>query len=187
MKCESKHLLKSVACYIIIVLLGLPGVVNAHVEAGMPDSVAEIEYLMFLDMKPGNIVTRYKLGMVYYRQKKFDKSTDQLTRVLKKEPGHFLALEGLGRVKTAQNDHGGAIAVFHRAIKLQPENSFIYYYLGMAYENAGMTTEAEKAYRTALENQEGIPQLSRDDHYADDLVLFQNAIKLLEENQHANK
>ncbi len=181
-----ENLPKGLAFFLsIFVLFGLSEVAYAHVEPDMPDSVAEVEYLMLLDMKPGDIETRYKLGMVYYRQKKYEEAADQLISVVKKDPDHFHAYEGLGQIKTALNDHKGAIELFKSAINIKPEDNHIYYYLGMAYESAGMFVEAAGAYNTALKNHESIPQTSRDGHYANDLARFQKAIKLLDETNHA--
>ncbi len=40
----------------------------AHVSAdAMPDSVAEVEYSIYLEFRANDIEVRNKLGMVYYR------------------------------------------------------------------------------------------------------------------------
>ena len=54
------------ALLLLAILCAVP--VLAHVEGHMPDSVAEMEYRILLEFKPGDFTTRVKLAMVLMNQ-----------------------------------------------------------------------------------------------------------------------
>lgn len=124
---------------------------QAHVSSDdMPDSVAEVEYSIFLEFQPDDKVIRNKLGMVYYRQGKLKEATGEFTRVLKLDPKNYDALDGLGLVQAAQQDHDAAISYHRQAIALNPEDMMGYFHLGSALEKKGQLREAAAEYQTSL-------------------------------------
>ena len=121
-------------------------------ESGMPDGVAEMEYLILLEFEPGNIELRNRLGMIYYRQNKLEKAVAQFAEVFRTAPDDFDALDGMGLVLTREKKFTSAISHFIRAISKKPTDVMVYFHLGRVYEETGNLTEAEKAYQTALGN-----------------------------------
>ena len=116
----------------------------------MPDSVAEIEYRILLEFKPGNLEVRNKLGMILYRSEKFDKAANEFNYVLKKDPENSDALTALGRVNIKLSNYQQAIGLLQKALTIKPDDMHIYYYLGQTMEMQGDLSSAEEAYKTGL-------------------------------------
>ncbi len=139
-------------CALVLFTVLPGGVALAHVDSdSMPDSVAEIEYRIYLEFRPNDVVVLNKLGMVYYRQGKLTDAQRQFAKVLKVDPDNYDALDGLGLVKTAQQQYDEAIMYHRRAIELNVEDMVGYFHLGNAFEKKGMLQEAIEAYNAALE------------------------------------
>lgn len=135
---------------VLFVLLA-GGVALAHVSSDdMPDSVAEVEYAIFLEFKPDDTVVRNKLGMVYYRLNKQEEAVREFGRVLRRDPKNYDALDGMGLVKAAQQDFAAAVSWHQQAIAVNADDMMGYYHLGSALEKKGALREALEAYRTAL-------------------------------------
>lgn len=123
----------------------------AHVSAdSMPDSVAEVEYRIFLEFRPGDIVVLNKLGMVYYRMGKLREAVREFSKVLKLDPKNSDALDGMGLVKTAQQEYDEAIKYHQQAIAVKADDMMTYFHLGIALEKKGLFREALDAYHTSL-------------------------------------
>ncbi len=124
---------------------------SAHISAdAMPDSVAEVEYSIYLEFKPNDLKVRNKLGMVYYRLDRIEEADREFSRILKKEPDNYDALDGMGLVKSARKQYDEAIGLHRKALALNPEDMMIYFHLGSALEKKGMLQEALVEYREAL-------------------------------------
>ncbi|GAB4343650.1 MAG: hypothetical protein Kow0089_19590 [Desulfobulbaceae bacterium] len=137
---------------LLVLALFLPSVVLGHASAdNMPDSVAEVEYSIYLEFKPEDTLVRNKLGMVYYRMGKMKEAEREFSRILKKEPDNYDALDGLGLVRAAAGDYDEAIRLHRRAISLKPDDLMMYVNLGDVLEKKGLAGEALEAFRTALE------------------------------------
>lgn len=143
----------SIVCFSIFVLIWLwSGNALAHVSAdSMPDSVAEVEYSIYLEFKPNDLKVRNKLGMVYYRLGKIAEAEKQFSMILKKEPDNYDALDGMGLVKAAGENYDEAIQLHRRAMELNPDDMMVYYHLGHALEKKNILREAVEAYRISLE------------------------------------
>jgi tetratricopeptide (TPR) repeat protein len=136
----------------LVLFTALPGGITlAHVDSdSMPDSVAEVEYRIFLEFKPKDIEVLNKLGMVYYRLNKLPEAVREFSKVLKKDSDNYDALDGMGLVKAAQQNYDGAISYHQRAIAINADDMVGYYHLGSALEKKGLLNEAAKAYHLAL-------------------------------------
>lgn len=122
----------------------------AHVSSDdMPDSVAEVEYAIFLEFQPNDKVVRNKLGMVYYRLNKLAAAVREFTHVLKLDPKDYDALDGMGLVKAAQQDYDAAISYHRQVIAINPDDMMGYFHLGSALEKKGLRREAAEAYHTS--------------------------------------
>jgi tetratricopeptide (TPR) repeat protein len=126
----------------------------AHVDDdSMPDSVAEVEYRIFLEFNPRDITIINKLGMVLYRRNKLREAAREFTKALKIDPANFDALDAMGLVKTAQQEYDQAISYHQQAIAIKTDDVLVHYHLGIALEKKGLLREAAIAYRKALEIQ----------------------------------
>jgi tetratricopeptide (TPR) repeat protein len=138
--------------------------VTAHVEKGtMPDSVAEMEYRILLEFEPDNLEIRIKLGMILYRSDKFEAAENEFNYVLKKDPENIDALTALARVNIRLLNYKQAVALFRKAIAINPDDMHIYYYLGQTMEMQGNLSGAEDVYEKGLSR--GIS--SQDEHAAE--------------------
>lgn len=152
----------------------------SHVEPDMPDAIAEMEYQILLDIKPDDYQTRYLLGMVYFRQKKYDLAVEELQRVIETAPDYPYAYTGLGQVEMKHEEYDKAIELFRKAITILPEDNHVYYFLGQAFEAKGEKSEAEKAYQTAIVNHKKIPTTEKEKkNYEKDMARFQDALDAL--------
>lgn len=134
-----------------LVFLFAGGTGRAHVSSDdMPDSVAEVEYSIFLEFNPNDKVIRNKLGMVYYRLNKLPEAVREFARILKADPKNYDALDGMGLVKSAQQDYDAAIEYHRQVIAINPDDMMGYFHLGSALEKKGQVQEAAEAYRTSL-------------------------------------
>ncbi|ABQ26942.1 tetratricopeptide repeat protein [Geotalea uraniireducens] len=132
-------------------LLALPAVSSAHPETGfLPDSVAETEYRIVVEINPKDIQTRNKLGIVLYRKNKLGEAAWQFGEVLKVSPRDFDAHDGMGLVSCKTGNYKEAVAWFTKAIVLRREDTMVHYGLGFAHEQLGNLAVAEKCYREAL-------------------------------------
>ena len=138
---------------LILVLLALSvQSAFAHVSAdSMPDSVAEVEYSIYLEFKPNDLTVRNKLGMVFYRMNKLNEAEREFSKILKKQPENYDALDGMGLVRFAQGKYDEAIQLHQRSIALNPKDMMVFYHLGSALEKKDRIQEAAEAYNVALE------------------------------------
>ena len=149
---KTSHIFQVGICFLATIIIVLyEGDVFAHVSAdSMPDSVAEVEYSIYLEFKPNDLEIRNKLGMVYYRMNKLAEASREFSRILKKEPDNYDALDGMGLVKAAEQKYDEAIALHQKSIELNPNDMMVYYHLGTVLEKKNRLQEAADAYRTAL-------------------------------------
>ena len=62
------------------------------------------------------------------------------------EQGEIEVLLELGQTYLLNKDYGSAIVKFSEALRINPHDPEIYYYLGLAYEGAENFPEAAKTY-----------------------------------------
>jgi len=123
----------------------------AHIEKGsMPDSVAEMEYRILLEFEPDNLEIRNQLGMVLYRLGKLAEAEEEFHFVLKQAPENFDAFDALGLVNFKRTNYQIAVALFKKAIAINPADMLVYYHLGQALEQLDQVAEAAAAYRTGI-------------------------------------
>lgn len=66
------------------------------------------------------------------------------------EHGEIEVLLELGQSYLLNKEYDSAIKKFSEALKINPHDPELYYYLGLAYEGAGKTEEAVKMYEKTL-------------------------------------
>ncbi len=125
---------------------------GAHPETGLlPDAIAEMEYRIVLEITPGDIATRNRLGIVLYRKNKLREAEKEFADVLRVAPRDFDAHDGMGLVKLKERKAAEAVGWFQKAIGINSEDSMVYHSLGQALEELGRMREAEASYRKGLE------------------------------------
>ncbi len=67
------------------------------------------------------------------------------------EHGEIEVLLEVGQSYLLNKEYEKAIAKFSEALRINPHDPEIYYYLGLAYEGAERLTEATKMYQKTLE------------------------------------
>lgn len=139
-------------CILVLTAALPPARSLAHVGAdNMPDSVAETEYLIYLEFRPGDLVIRNKLGMVYYRLGKLDQAAGEFSAILRIDPDNVDALDGMGLVQAARGRYDEAADYHQLAIARKGDDMMAHYHLGQVLEKKGMFREAAAAYHAALE------------------------------------
>ena len=182
MKIDITLRVTSFFCSLLISSALSGGISCAHVGADdMPDSVAEVEYQIYLEFKPNDLVVLNKLGMVYYRLNKLPAALEEFSKVLKRDPDNYDALAGMGLVMAAQHNYDEAIRYHQQAIAHNPKDMMTYYHLGRALEKKGVFEDAAKAYQTALEKfNEQYPTTSNNQNAAEFAGKVREALSQIE-------
>ncbi len=150
---------------------------KAHVEEdNMPDSVAEMEYRILLEFEPDNLEVRLKLGMVFFRSDKYSEAAEEFNYILKKDPENSEALISLARININILDYQSAITLLQKALSIDPDDMHTYYFLGLALEEQGDISGAEKAYQDGLARR--LPPQNK--HTAEERQLLVEALENLE-------
>jgi tetratricopeptide (TPR) repeat protein len=73
-----------------------------------------------IDIRPDFIEAWNRRATIYYMQKEFGRSMEDIHEVLAREPRHFGALSGLGIILQELGDDKGALEVFRRTLAIHP-------------------------------------------------------------------
>jgi tetratricopeptide (TPR) repeat protein len=73
-----------------------------------------------IDIRPDFIEAWNRRATIFYMQKDFGRSLEDIHEVLAREPRHFGALSGLGIILQELGDDKGALDVFRRALAVHP-------------------------------------------------------------------
>lgn len=113
---------------------------------------------------------RVMLGNLYFNTGRIGDAERQYEAALDLFEGHFLALEGLASVRTAQGRHEESVQLYERLVSMRPDVGH-FAGLGDALAAAGNQSEAEVQYERALDS---IAQLGPVDRflYNREVVLF---------------
>ena len=165
-------------CALLLFFFSSPA--TAHVEKGpMPDSVAEMEYRILLEFEPDNLEARNKLGMILYRRDKFEAAESEFNYVLKKDSGNIDALTALARVNIRLLNYKQAVALFRKALAINPDDMYIYYYLGQTMEMQENLSGAEDVYKKGLSREIS----SQDEHAAEARQALIEALNDIQESK----
>ena len=140
------------------------GPVHAHVEKGMPDSIAEMEYRILLEFKPGDVESRIKLGMVLLNQNKFKEADKEFHKALKSSPESQQAHIGLAILHLKQNRTDRALEFIKEALIIDPERGEVYLHYGKILQSASRNKEALQMYKLGLGKLDPSPE-SEDHHH----------------------
>ncbi len=90
----------------------------------------------------------YGIGACLLREQEHDAARAQLERAVARDPQSAVALVGLGSALLGLNRAAEAITPLERAVAIEPAMDDGWYVLGRAYQAAGRTDQAQRAFAT---------------------------------------
>lgn len=108
-------------------------------------------------LQPDDVLTWYRRGVVYVKQKEYDKALADFTAPIQGlEQKNRLSTAGdfrleLGRVHILKNDAEKALAELEMVVKISPSSHLAYYERGRAHALKGDAVKAEADFRKAME------------------------------------
>ncbi len=107
-----------VSVSVCLLFLLLPVIAFSHPESEhMPDSIAETEYGIAIDLNPGDIEARNELGHLFYRHDRLDEAIEQFEAVLKIDNDNSAAQKGMGLILMKQEKYEDAEKSFRKALE----------------------------------------------------------------------
>ncbi|MEW5821667.1 MAG: tetratricopeptide repeat protein [Cyanobacteriota bacterium] len=95
--------------------------------------LAEGFYRKAIDLEPGNIKAKYRLGLVLEMQKKYPEAGEIYTAIIKDKSDEMQAYYSLGLVLDQQGKSIEGIEKLNKALEFEPDNAFINYDIGVVY------------------------------------------------------
>lgn len=96
---------------------------------------------------PNKARPHVNLGVILFKEKRFDEAQRELLRAIEIKPHYPTALQYLGFISVRKGDINKAIEYYKVALSRYPEIAEIWYYLGHELESLGRYAEAEEAYK----------------------------------------
>ncbi|MCR9145167.1 MAG: tetratricopeptide repeat protein [bacterium] len=101
-----------------------------------------------VDQAPGNAAARILVTRVEYYRKNFEAAAEHCGAVLDDNPEHFGALLWLARIwSTEEGKEREAMALIHRALRIETRSPELWYLKGLLHERMGEVADAITAYR----------------------------------------
>lgn len=123
-----------------------------------------------LQINKNNLTARYNLALIYFDQKDFPKSKQELTAILKLQPNDPLALLKLGETNLKLNKYEEARLAFKTYLKQDMTSANALKGLGDSYVGLGQVEKAVFSYKLALK-------------YVPDYQEAKKALKILEDTK----
>lgn len=112
-----------------------------------PGAVAEFN--KELAVNPSIWLVYWRLGDAYVRLERYDEAETVLRQAIWLNETSSGAYILLGQVALKKNDPAAAAAYLETAVKLDPQNDYIHYFLGKAYQGLGRTADANQQFAIA--------------------------------------
>ena len=112
---------------------------------------ARKDFEKVLELAPGNAPTMINLGLIAYREKRFEDAEKVLNEVVRTQPDAGPAWLVLGVVYYDQDKLDEALAALAHAVLLAPKDARAHHYLGVTVGKKGWFLGAEDEMRKALE------------------------------------
>ena len=135
------------AMLVIIVLVLVPSAPYSQEEGEFEtkEKVVIIEYKKV-----------YSEGLEAYKRKKYDEALQHFQKSVELESGFMEGYKGIGLVQSKLKDYPAAIEAYNEALALKPDQSDVYFYLGIAYgksadRNRANLQKAVSSYSKATE------------------------------------
>ena len=107
------------------------------------------EFNKELAVNPGTWLVYWRLGDAYVRIEKYDLAETALRQAIWLNETSTGAYILLGQVELKRDDPASAAAYLDRAVRLDPQNDYVHYFLGKAYQGLGRTGEATQHFAIA--------------------------------------
>jgi nucleoid-associated protein YgaU len=143
-------------------------------ERGMDDEAVR-QYKNALALKPPfSDMIHYNMGLIYYRQDLLEQSAGHLQESIALNPDYVYSRFWLGIVAIESEDYQRGVQELENALKINPEFSDCFYYIGLAYDRSQRSFEkAVSSYKRYLLHQ------PRGDKAADAQTSIKHLEKLL--------
>lgn len=123
------------------------------------------EFQKELSINPTVWLVYWRLGDAYVRMENYDEAEKVLKQAIWLNEWSSGAYLLLGQIALKRGESGIAVGFLERALKLDPQNYWVHYFLARAYHNVGRTEDASKHFE--------ISKSLRDDRLADDRNMLQ--------------
>ena len=123
------------------------------------------EFQKELTINPTVWLVYWRLGDAYFRLERLDEAENALKQSIwlnESSSGSFILL---GRIALKKNEAALASGFLEHALKLDPQNYYVHYFLGRAYQSLGRTAEATQHFE--------ISKNLRSDKHAEERSMFQ--------------
>jgi tetratricopeptide (TPR) repeat protein len=144
---------------------------NAQVECGELED-AKRNLLNSIRIDPTFFVPYYHMGVMLYKQRKYEQATIEFDKALQRNPNYASAHVYRGRILMAEGQCESAIMEFQKAIGSEPQNADAYNYFGVALRNRGSAEEGVVKIERAVELDPGNSEF----HYTLGLALEQSGL-----------
>jgi tetratricopeptide (TPR) repeat protein len=123
------------------------------------------EFQKELAVNPTVWLVYWRLGDAYVRMENYDEAEKVLKQAIWLNEWSSGAYILLGQIALKKDESGIAVGFLERALKLDPNNYWVHYFLAKAYHNVGRTAEATQHFE--------ISKSLRNDQLADDRNMLQ--------------
>ena len=125
------------------------------------------EFQKELSINPSVWLVYWRLGDAYVRLENYDEAERVLKQAIWLNEWSSGAYILLGQIALKKGDSDVAVGFLERALKLDPQNYWVHYFLAKAYHNVGRTAEASQHFE--------VSKSLRDQQLSDDRNMLQTA------------
>ena len=132
---------------------------EAYYKSGENEEKA-LEFLnMGLERDPSKLEAYLYRGLIYLKQRDTEKAIQDLSRVLKEKPGHYLAAFSLGKAYYQNGNYQDALSQFNAAEEdaaSDDQRAPVYYWRATTYEKMGSPSSARPDWQRIVDLPSGM-------------------------------